>query len=75
MSNSVLDSEFNPILEQVKATLGEHYINYYFIVMDENGDTYHDFTNIPIAKMLVQEGADQINQTYKAIDIEWEDEE
>ena len=75
MSNSVLDSEFDPIYDQVKGILGEHFINYCFMVMDEEGNLYSDYTNLPIAKMLIKETAEQINSEYIEIDIDWEDEE
>ena len=46
MGNSILDSEFDPIYDQIKGILGEHFINYCFIVMDEDGDLYYDYTNM-----------------------------
>ena len=77
MGNSILDSEFDPIYDQIKGILGEHFINYCFIVMDENGDLYYDYTNMRIAKMLIKETAEEINASYEYedIEIEWGDEE
>ncbi len=77
MGNSILDSEFDPIYDQIKGILGEHFINYCFIVMDENGDLYYDYTNMRIAKMLIKETAEEINASYEYedIEIEWDDEE
>tara|TARA_R100000353_G_C6357951_1_gene155301 strand:- start:39 stop:284 length:246 start_codon:yes stop_codon:yes gene_type:complete len=77
MGNSILDSEFDPIYDQIKGILGEHFINYCFIVMDEDGDLYYDYTNMRIAKMLIKETAEEINASYEYedIEIEWDDEE
>jgi hypothetical protein len=77
MGNSILDSEYDPIYDQIKGILGEHFINYCFIVMDENGDLYYDYTNMRIAKMLIKETAEEINASYEYedIEIEWDDEE
>lgn len=77
MSKSILDSEYDPIYDQVKGILGEHFINYCFIVMDEDGDLYYDYTNMRIAKMLIKETAEEINASYEYEDIEidWDDDE
>lgn len=77
MGNSILDSEYDPIYDRIKGILGEHFINYCFIVMDENGDLYYDYTNMRIAKMLIKETAEEINASYEYedIEIEWDDEE
>lgn len=77
MGNSILDSEFDPIYDQIKGILGEHFINYCFIVMDEDGDLYYDYTNMRIAKMLIKETAEEINASYEYedIEIEWDDDE
>ena len=77
MSKSILDSEYDPIYDQVKGILGEHFINYCFIVMDEGGDLYYDYTNMRIAKMLIKETAEEINASYEYEDIEidWDDDE
>jgi hypothetical protein len=46
-----------------------------FIVMNDDGDLYYDFTNLPIGKMLMREVRDELD--VDDFDFEWveEDEE
>lgn len=77
MDKSVLDSEYEPIYDQLRGILGEHFANYCFIVMDENGNLYYDYTNLPVGKMLIKETSEEINESNKCEDYEiyWEDDE
>lgn len=52
---SVIDKHNEEIYEQVRAILSEHFQNFIFCVMDEEGNIYYDYTNVPIGKMLIRE--------------------
>ena len=70
-----INSEHNEeIFERVRCNLGEHFPNYMFIVMDEDGFLFYDYTNLPIGKMLMREVKDDLE--VDEFDLDWvEDEE
>ena len=45
------------IYDQIRGILGEHFHNFCFVVMDEDGDLFYDYTNYRIGKMLMTEAA------------------
>ena len=69
-----INSEYHEdIHERVRAILAEHFPNYMFIVMNDAGDLYYDFTNLPIGKMLMREVRDELN--VDDFDFEWVEED
>ena len=69
-----INSEYNEdIHERVRAILSEPFPNYMFIVMNDDGDLYYDFTNLPIGKMLMREVKDEIN--VDDFEIDWVEED
>ena len=72
MGNSILDSEFDPIYDQIKGILGEHFINYCFIVMDDMGEVFYDYDHLRAGKMLVSEAAEEMRVEGPDYEIEWE---
>ena len=42
MPKSIMDSSYDPIYDQIRGILGEHFENYCFIVMNEKGEVYYD---------------------------------
>ena len=70
MPRSIMDSSYDPIYDQVRGILGEHFENYCFIVMDEQGELFFDYNHLPAGRMLVHEMQKEISDD--AIDIEWE---
>jgi len=58
---SILSEQNEQVYEQVRAILAEHFPNFLFCVMDDDGDVYYDYTNMPIGKMLMREMQDDIN--------------
>ena len=51
----IIDDSHEDIYQNVRAVLAEHFPNFCFIVMDDAGDFYYDYTNAPIGKMLIHE--------------------
>ena len=70
---SIADEHNEDIYEQVRAILAEHFPNFIFCVMDDFGDVYYDYTNLPIGKMLMREIQDEMNAD--EISIDWDLEE
>ena len=73
MPRSITDPSYDPIYDQVRGILGEHFDNYCFVVMDESGDIFYDYNHLPAGKMLLEEARREINA--HNIEIEWIDED
>jgi hypothetical protein len=73
MPRSITDPSYDPIYEQVKGILGEHFDNYCFVVMDEIGEIFYDYNHLPAGKMLLHEAQKEINA--HNIEIEWIEED
>ncbi len=70
MPRSVLDESYDPIYDQVRGILGEHFENYCFIVMNSEGQIFFDYNHLPAGKMLINEMQYEIRDDN--LDIEWE---
>ena len=72
---SIADEHNEEIYEQVRAILAEHFPNFIFCVMDDDGDIYYDYTNLPVGKMLLREMQDEMNAEDVSIDWGFDEEE
>ena len=63
------DENSEEIYEQIRAILSEHYPNFFFAVMDDLGELYYDYTNLPIGKMLIREVQEELEVDNYADDI------
>jgi hypothetical protein len=72
---SIADEHNEEIYEQVRAILAEHFPNFIFCVMDDFGDVYYDYTNLPIGKMLMREMQDEMDAEDISIDWGFDEEE
>jgi len=72
---NITDEHNEEIYEQVRAILAEHFANFIFCVMDDDGDVYYDYTNLPIGKMLMREMQDEMNADDLSIDWEFDEED
>ena len=61
------------LFDRIRGNLGEHFSNYMFIVMDDDGDLFYDYTNFRVGKMLVDET--QKDMEGEVIDIWWDDDD
>ena len=59
------------IYDQIRGILGEHFHNFCFIVMDDDGDLFYDYTNYRVGKMLMTEAVEDLNSEVDELD--WED--
>ena len=70
MVRSIMDESYDPIYDQVRGILGEHFENYCFIVMNEQGELFYDYNHLPAGRMLLHEM--QLEISDDNIEIEWE---
>jgi sulfur relay (sulfurtransferase) DsrC/TusE family protein len=70
MARSLIDESYDPIYDQVRGILGEHFENYCFIVMDGQGELFYDYNHLPAGRMLLREMQLEIGDDN--IEIEWE---
>jgi len=70
MSRSLGDDSYEPIYDQIPGILGEHFENYCFIVMDEQGELFFDYNHLPAGRMLLREMQEEISE--ENMEIEWE---
>ena len=73
MPRSIIDPSYDPIYDQIRGILGEHFDNYCFVVMGENGDIFYDYNHLPAGRMLLYEAQKEI--LAQNIEIEWIEEE
>ena len=69
----MITEDYDELFDRIRANLGEHFPNYMFIVMDDEGDLFYDYINHRVGRMLIAE-------TYKdmeseTLDIIWEKED
>ena len=75
MPRSIMDDSYDPIYEQVKGILGEHFEHYCFIVMDDMGEVFFDYDHLPAGRMLLSEAGEEMRIDNPDFEIEWEFEE
>ena len=70
------DQDIDIIYDQIRGILGEHFHNFCFIVMDDGGDLFYDYTNYRVGKMLMNEALEDANSELDAGGWNWpEDDE
>ena len=71
----MITEDYDDLFERVRGNLGEHFSNYMFIVMDDDGDLFYDYTNHRVGRMLLKETQTDMDGEIDALDIIWEEEE
>ena len=71
----MIDSDYNDLFDRVRGNLGEHFSNYMFIVMDDDGDLFYDYSNHRVGRMLVTETQKDMDGHMDGLDVVWETEE
>ena len=69
----MITEDHDELFDRIRGNLGEHFNNYMFIVMDDDGDLFYDYTNFRVGKMLVDETKKDMEG--EVIDIWWDDED
>ena len=69
----MITEDHDELFDRVRGNLGEHFTSYMFIVMDDDGDLYYDYTNYRTGKMLVEETRKEMEDD--GVDIIWDSEE
>ena len=68
-----ITEDYDDLFDRVRGNLGEHFSNYMFIVMDDDGDLFYDYSNVRVGRMLIRETA--ADMASKPMEIIWEDAE
>lgn len=71
----MITEDHDELFDRVRANLGEHFTNYMFIVMDDDGDLFYDYSNYKVGKMLLLESKLDMESKVTSLDIIWEEEE
>lgn len=72
----MIDEDYDELFDRVRGNLGEHFSNYMFIVMDDDGDLFYDYANDKVGRMLIYEAnKDMQSQPMNIIWVEGEGEE
>lgn len=69
----MITEDYDDLFDRIRGNLGEHFSNYMFVVMDDDGDLFYDYTNFRVGKMLVNETKKDMESD--GLDIIWEEEE
>ena len=69
----MITEDHDELFDRIRGNLGENFSNYMFIVMDEDGDLFYDYTNFRVGKMLVEETKNDMEG--EVIDIWWDEED
>ena len=72
MPRSILDDSYDPIYDQVRGILGEHFEHWCFIVMDEQGEVFFDYDHLPSGRMLINEMYQEVRMDDNDLDIDWD---
>jgi hypothetical protein len=70
-----ISEDHDPVFDNVRGQLGEHFTNYMFIVVDDDGDLFYDYTNHRVGRMLLGEAHRDMESKGTQLDIIWEDAE
>ena len=71
----MITEDYDELFDRVRGNLGEHFSNYMFIVMDDDGDLFYDYSNHKVGRMLLKETKDDMEGKEDILDIIWTDEE
>ncbi len=70
-----ITEDYDDLFDKIRGNLGEHFPNYMFIVLDDDGDLFYDYTNYKVGKMLVNETKQDMEGKMDILDIIWDNEE
>lgn len=73
MSNTPTTTHYDSIMDKVKEILGEHYPNYLFVVLDQDGCVCTEYTSVPVGRMLISEAKRELVDPIP--DIDWDDDD
>ena len=69
----MITEDHDELFDRIRANLGEHFPNYMFIVMDDEGDLFYDYINHRVGRMFIAETFKDMES--ETLDISWEQEE
>jgi hypothetical protein len=63
------------VYEKLRAIMSEHFDNFCFIVMNERGDLYYDYTNFRVGRMLMSEAQNELKSEMEDCELMWFDDD
>ena len=69
------DEQYESIYADIRALLAEHFSNFMFIVMDDDGDLYYDYNNVRIGRMLLKEASSEMQSEVEDLEVVWFEED
>jgi hypothetical protein len=69
------DEQHESLYADIRALLAEHFPNFMFIVMDDDGDLYYDYNNVRIGRMLLKEAASEMQAEVEDLEVVWFEED
>ena len=70
----MITEDYDDLFDKIRGNLGEHFGNYMFIVMDDDGDLFYDYTNHRVGRMLIKETQADMDEEIDSVEIVWEEE-
>jgi len=70
----MITEDYDDLFDRIRGNLGEHFGNYMFIVMDDDGDLFYDYTNHRVGRMLIKETQADMDEEIDSVEIVWEEE-
>ena len=65
-----ITEDHDELFDRVRGNLGEHFSNYMFIVMDDDGDLFYDYSNFRVGRMLIKETHEDMEGRTDMIDAD-----
>lgn len=73
------DPNHDALLDKIRATLGEHYLNFAFVVLDDEGSLFYDYTNPIIGRALLENALEDMQGELDLGDVQfsesWEEDD
>ena len=70
-----ITEDHDHVFDNVRAQLGEHFTNYMFIVCDDDGDLFYDYTNHRVGRMLLVEAHRDMDSKGAQLNLIWDEED
>tara|TARA_R110000782_G_scaffold243558_2_gene330254 strand:+ start:243 stop:500 length:258 start_codon:yes stop_codon:yes gene_type:complete len=70
----MLDKQEELTIGQVRELIGEHFHNFAFCVISEDGEIFYDYQNRVVGKALLVGALEEMDSSI-GIDFDWEEEE
>ena len=67
----MIEESQDEAVDRIRALMGEHFMNFAFVVMDDEGELYYDYANYRIGKMLFKDSLEDMDGGSLCDSEEW----